>query len=240
MKHITLPYLPEDKVFLFIADTPIKGACVIPPARLKTLPKALQKHADLGICVFSENKAVCPPDSFDYYQKVLSPYSFEIIKGKTSLDCHYPKDSAYNVCIVGKKCFLNKNVCDSLLFDILTSEGYEIINVKQGYTKCSICPIDENSIITADISIAKEAKIRGMDVLLVSNDGIVLDGYDNGFFGGCCGLGGNSTLLINGDIEAFPDGNAVRDFLSKRNMQAVNLKKGNLTDIGSIIPLMIK
>ncbi len=240
MKYIATPNLPQDKVSLFIADAHIEDAVVISPAPLNILPTGIRYHADLGICVLGGNKAVCPLDSYEYYKGKLSLYGFEIIKGNFPLGCHYPHDSAYNICIVGKKCFLNKDVCDSTLFDILTSEGYEIINVKQGYTKCSICPVDENSIITADASIAKAAEKCGMDVLLISNNGILLEGYDNGFFGGCCGLGAKDTLLINGDIENFPDGDAVRNFLNKKSINITDLKKGPLTDIGSIIPLMTK
>ena len=222
---------------VFIADAKIADAEVIKPCKLNILPESLQFHADLGICIVSPQKAVCPPDSYEYYKEKLFPYGFKIIKGRKSLDCHYPADSAYNVCIVGKKCFLNKNVCDTALLDILTSEGYEIINVKQGYTKCSICPVDESSIITADNSIAKAAKAHGMDVLLISNEGIELSGYDNGFFGGCTGLYDKSTLLVNGEIEYLSDGNLIKEFLKRKGISVKELKKGPLTDIGSILPL---
>ena len=238
MKQIISPNLPENKVTVFIADTQIDGAEVISPCVTDTLPDGLKKHADLGICIVSENKAVCPPDSCEYYREKLTPYDIEIIKGENFLDCHYPADSAYNVCIVGKKCFLNKSVCDTVLLDILTSEGYEIINVKQGYTKCSICPVDGNSIITADKSIEKVAKEHGMDVLLITNDNIVLPGYDNGFFGGCCGMGNKDLLLVNGELSTHPDGEKIKSFLKAKNIKIKELKKGPLTDIGSILPLM--
>ncbi len=238
MNFIKIPNLPKESVSLFIADTVIEGADVIRPAALSSLSPALSHHADLGICHIGENTAVCPPDSFDYYKEKLSPHGFQIIKGKTSLSCHYPKDSAYNVGIVGKKCFLNKNVCDAALFDILTSVGYEIVNVKQGYGKCSICPINENSFITGDMSIYKAGIACGMDVLLVANDGIELTGYSNGFFGGCTGLFDKNTLLINGELDFFPGGKKVMEFLNNKNISIKSLKKGALTDIGSIIPLM--
>lgn len=238
MQFIDLPNLPKNKTKLFISAVNIEGATVISPCTLNVLPDGLRNHADLGICIVSSEKAVCPPDSYDYYRKKLSPYGFSIIKGRTSLDSHYPKDSAYNVCVVGKKCFLNKNVCDGLLLDILTSEGYEIINVKQGYTKCSVCPIDENSIITADSSVAKAAKEQKMDVLLISNNNIELTGYDNGFFGGCCGLSDKHTLLVNGEIRYLSQSTVVLEFLNKKRITVKELKKGPLTDIGSIIPLM--
>ena len=148
-----LPYLPKSEVSVFIADCNIENKTVITPPVLASLPPALRKHADLGICLVSRKRAVCPPESSAYYKEKLKPYGIEIITGKTSPGSNYPGDSAYNVGIVGKKCFLNKDVCDSLLYEILISEGYEIINVKQGYTKCSLCPIDERSFITADKGI---------------------------------------------------------------------------------------
>ncbi len=239
MKFISTPNLPKQKVSLFIADTHIEDAVVVTPPKTAVLPYGLQRHADLTFCQVSENKAVCPPDTYEYYKEVLSPYGVTVICGKTALSCNYPEDSAYNVCIVGKKCFLNKSVCDEVLFDILTSEGYEIVCVRQGYTKCSICPIDENTIITADYSIAKEAEKLGMDVLVITNNTICLPGYDNGFFGGCAGMGDKDLLFINGELKTHPDGEKIRAFLHNKSIKIKELKKGPLTDIGSILPLMI-
>ena len=109
MQFIDLPNLPDKKTALCISAVNIDEATVISPCALNALPEGLRNHADLGICVVSAGKAVCPPDSYEYYNEKLSHYGFSIIKGETFLDSHYPKDSAYNVCIVGKKCFLNKN-----------------------------------------------------------------------------------------------------------------------------------
>ena len=218
MKPIDNPYLPKNKVGVFIADTHIENAVVIKPPSVNILPESMRRHADLGIVIVSCKKAVCPPETCAYYRKALSPYGFEIFQGKSHLGSNYPQDSAYNVGIVGNKCFLNKNVCDDYLYEILIREDYEIINVRQGYTKCSICPIDENSFITGDISIAKKGIDSGLDVLLISNEGITLPGFSNGFWGGTCGLGAGDELLINGDIDTFPDADKVISFLKKKNI----------------------
>ena len=150
---LSKPNIPEKKVSLYIADTFIPDATVLPPPEIGVLPEGLRRHADLGIVLVSKNTAVCPPETYDYYEKHLSPYGFCIIEGKSNIGCNYPYDSAYNVGIVGNKCFLNKSVCDERVYDILISEGYEIIPVRQGYTKCSICPIDENTFVTGDKGI---------------------------------------------------------------------------------------
>lgn len=235
MKH---PYLPKEKAKLFIADCKIDGATVITPPKVDFLPESMQRHADLGIVIISEKKVVCPPETYTYYKNELSAYGFNIIEGKTHLGSHYPKDCAYNVGIVGKKCFLNKNVCDELLYEILISEGYEVIHVNQGYTKCSLCPIDENSFITGDISIARAGEDAGCSVLLISNDNILLRGFSNGFWGGCCGMESSDTLLVNGDVGLLPSGEKIKEFLKEKNIKIKNLKKGDVIDIGSVIPLM--
>jgi len=232
------PYLPKEKVTLFIADTKIPGATVITPPKIMSLPESMQKHADLGIVIVSSKKAVCPPESCAYYKNALSPYGFEIIEGESHVGSHYPEDSAYNVGIVGKKCFLNKRVCDRLLLDILIKSDYEIIEVKQGYSKCSICPIDESSFITGDVSIARAGEKNGMEVLLITNDGTVLPGFSNGFFGGSTGLAGEHELLINGDINLLPASEQIKNFLNAKNIKIKSLTKGAVLDIGSIIPLM--
>ena len=237
MKPVFTPNLPKGKVSVFIADVPIEGATVIRPPKIGILPPSLSRHADLSIAIVSSKKAVCPPESYAYYKSELSPYGFEIICGKTHLGCNYPEDSAYNVCIIGKKCFLNKKVCDPTLYDILISEAYEIISVNQGYTKCSICPIDENTFITADKAIYETGTVMGFEALLISNEGILLPGYKNGFWGGSCGLGASDILFVNGDVETLKSGKLIKEFLNKKGIKIKNLKKGEVVDIGSILPL---
>ncbi len=238
MKFIDTPYLPKTKVSVFIADTKIENAAVITPPSIDILPDSMRRHADLGIVIVAPKKAVCPPESCAYYKDALSPYGFEIIEGKSNIGSHYPSDSAYNVGIVGKKCFLNKNVCDERLYEILISEGYEIIETRQGYSKCSICPVDEKAFITGDASIAKAGEKAGLDVLLISNEGISLPGFSNGFWGGTCGMGSSDELLVNGEIEFLPSGEKIAEFLKQKNIKIKNLRKGEVLDIGSIIPLM--
>ncbi len=240
MEFITTPYLPKSKVSLFIADCEIEDAKVITPPPIDVLVPSMRRHADLGIVIVSEKKAVCAPETYDYYKNALAPYGFEVIMGKKSVGSNYPLDCAYNVGIVGKKCFLNKSVCDGRLFEILISEGYELIEVKQGYTKCSICPIDENSFITSDSAIAQEGLKRGMDALLVENEGILLPPFENGFWGGCCGMGDSDILFVNGDISLIGSGSKIKEFLDRKNIKIQKSKEGKILDIGSIIPLMTK
>ena len=231
-------YLPEKRASLFIADCSIDGAKTIVPPKIDVLAPSMQRHADLGICIVSENEAVCPPCTASYYKEALSPYGFTITVGNRNLSSNYPFDCAYNVGIVGKRCFLNKKICDEVLLERLNSLGYELIDVKQGYAKCSLCAVDENRIITGDMSIARAAEKIGIKVLFIPNNNIILNGFSNGFIGGCLGMADKNTLLVNGEIKFLENPDKILKMLKEEQIIPIEVKKGAVTDIGSIIPLM--
>lgn len=235
---MSYPYLPEKRATVFIADCSIDGAKTIIPPSVDALPPSMRRHADLGICIVSEREAVCPPCTADYYKKALSPYGFTIIVGKSTPKSNYPYDCAYNVGIAGRKCFLNKDICDEVLLDRLLALGYELIHIKQGYAKCSMCPVDEKRIITGDVSIAHAAEKNDIKVLFIPNDNIILKGFSNGFIGGCVGMADKNTLLVNGEIELFENAKDILKMLEDEKIIPLAVKKGAVTDIGSIIPLM--
>ena len=119
-----------------------------------------------------------------------------------------------------------------MLLDILKSE-FTFINVKQGYSKCNICPVAENAVITEDAGIYK--KLSGfMDVLLIEPGHVALQGYGYGFIGGAAGLIGDKKLYFNGRIDQLPDYERIMLFLEKHSVKAVT-EDYPLTDIGSVI-----
>ena len=61
------------------------------------------------------------------------------------------------------------------------------IHVKQGYTRCSLLPVDDRSFITSDAGIAKTLAEHDTDVLLIHPGHIHLPGFDYGFIGGTGG-----------------------------------------------------
>ncbi len=232
------PYLPASRASLFIGDCNIPNAKTIIPPRLASLPYSMQKHTDLGICPVSKDSFVCAPETFLYYKDILSGYGFKVVQGNLCVQSHYPGDCAYNVGIVGKRCFLNKDITDRILINLLEKNGYSLIHVKQGYSKCSICPIDENTIITGDASISKEAEKTGIEVIKCTNESIILEGFSSGFIGGCMCMQDKKTLLVNGELNHYKDGLYLSKKLGEKGISALSLKKGELVDIGSIIPLM--
>lgn len=238
MDFVKLAYLPEKRTKIAVGNVCDETVKMIKPYREEKLADSLSYHADLSFCYLGENVAISTPESYEYYKKALLGTGLEIRCGVTSLDRHYPKDSAYNVAILGRRMFCKVEITDPVLLESAKERGYEIIDIKQGYAKCSVCPIDENSAISADVSFLKSAQKAGVDVLHITNESIVLDGYSNGFFGGCAYMRDKKTLCVLGDLKTHPDCERIEEFLKRRNIKIECLKKGEpLYDFGSFIPL---
>ena len=110
-----------------------------------------------------------------------------------------------------------------------------LIDVRQGYTKCSTVVVDENSIITYDEGIVKAcAPYRDLDVLQIAPGFVRLDGFDTGFIGGASGRVGNE-IIFNGDLFSHPDFNSIVSFIEKRGLVCRWFADYKLTDIGSIL-----
>lgn len=109
--------------------------------------------------------------------------------------------------------------------------------MNQGYAKCSVCAVDERSIITQDPSIAQAARRQGLNVLKIQTGRILLPGYDTGFIGGCSGLLGGSCWRHR-SLSAHPDGERIKEFLHSRGVEPLELTDGPLYDVGSILPLL--
>ena len=119
----------------------------------------------------------------------------------------------------------------------LKKEGLEFINVKQGYTKCSIAVIDHKAVITSDYPIYRKLITLGIDVLLIESGYIRLDGYPYGFIGGTCGNLSGETIAFSGKFLNHPDRLKISNFLEKYSKKVLWLTDEIVTDIGTIINL---
>ena len=118
--------------------------------------------------------------------------------------------------------------------------GLELIPVKQGYAKCSLCIVSENAVITADEGLAYTLCRAGLDVLKIIPGCIRLPGYGYGFIGGCCGKLDAATMAFAGDPLTHPDGKKILSFMERHGVKPRNLlgQGEKLIDIGSILPVM--
>ncbi len=162
---------------------------------------------------------------------------YRIIKVNKRVMSPYPNDSLLNFAVIGNKLVCNKKTIYNEIIEIAVRDGYKIMNVNQGYAKCSTCVINNNALITDDESIYTSTQKNGIDSILISKGSVKLDGFDYGFIGGCTGLIDKNKLLFNGDINYHKNCNLILDFLTKHGVEPVIIKNKPLTDIGSIIPI---
>lgn len=146
----------------------------------------------------------------------------------------YPEETIFNACSTGRYFIHNLNHTERSLLDAARDSGLHMINVRQGYAKCSIVEVDESSIITYDDGIADACTKAGIDVLKVSPGNVVLPGYNTGFIGGASGKIG-SSVVFNGDLSRHPDFLRIVDYIKSRGLDCVYFDDYPLTDIGSVI-----
>ena len=151
----------------------------------------------------------------------------------------YPNDCLLNFADIGDYIICNKSILTKEIIDLLPKKP--IIDVKQGYSKCSVCICKRNTVITDDISVYNAVlQYDNINSLLIEKGSVSINKYNYGFIGGCCGLIDKNLLLFNGDLSTHTDFDKIEKFLYDINVKYIDIKDKPLTDIGSIIPITEK
>jgi len=190
----------------------------------------LAYHTDLSVFTYGKTAVISPYLFGNDIVKFLTNRGYEIKISKLAQSGKYPHDINLCAAVVGENILHNNRYTDPLLLEF----GLSLINIKQGYARCSVLTVDNNSIITADKGIALTARNAGIDVLEITSAGIELEGFNEGFIGGASFVAENEIYFI-GDIETHPSASLIVEFISKRGKRIVCLDKGPLTDIGGAI-----
>ena len=211
------------------------GFDVIKMPCFPALQAPVSAHPDM-LFFLSRGRLVCHRDYF-----VTAGYEIERIAERTGAKVvlsdedigeEYPRDVLFNAAAIGDMLICRRDAVSSRVAELYSED--KIINVKQGYAKCSVCVVSDSSIITSDRSIAKAAEKQGIDVLLISQSGVSLDGYDRGFIGGASGTDGEKVYFC-GSLELHPSGEAIKEFCRERGREAVSLSDEPIYDYGTLI-----
>ena len=209
------------------------GFDVTPLPLCDSLPEPVRGHTDL--LVFPDGRFLTV--SRGYYEK--NSVLIDSVCKKSGLTLRfstreaggkYPYDCLLCAAISGDRLlYCSKSTDPSITerFDLL-------VDLPQGYVKCSCAILADGSIITADRGIAKVTLAEGIDTLLISPGHVDLPGYDYGFIGGASGLCGD-TLYFCGDLDLHPDAEAIKEFAISHGTKCVSLGKNKLYDVGSLI-----
>ncbi|WP_252187762.1 DUF6873 family GME fold protein [Anaeromonas frigoriresistens] len=214
------------------------GIVVIKTRKHEGLYEAVSYHPDMILYPIDSNTVIVSPREYHYYKEILSPYKIKLLKGERELNRNYPDNIAYNVARVGNYCLHNFRYTDEKVKYYMEQLGMELINIKQGYSKCSISIISNKSIITSDKGIEKALKKTGIKILTIEPGHIKLPGLEYGFIGGSTGSVDNKYILFSGDYSSHPDKEKIDDFLNKNGKIPKILSNKKIIDIGSIIPLI--
>ncbi|MGE5678101.1 MAG: DUF6873 family GME fold protein [Pseudomonadota bacterium] len=247
MGFIKTPFIPEGNVNLAVIDYRMPmameeklnsmGVECIRTTRCKDLYESVDGHPDMLLQHVGGNRIILAPNIYEEMAPVLSKKGFAVTKGATWLARNYPGNIAYNILRLGNKAFHCFRHTDDILLKALKNESTKMINVKQGYTKCSVCVLDSNTIITSDLKLSKAAEENGIECLLIKPGGIVLKGLNYGFIGGASGLLADKKVVFTGSPKSLEDHNVLIEFLDKKGFEMVTLSEGEMEDYGSIIPL---
>lgn len=208
------------------------GTEVIVAPENKSVQQPVRSHADMTVLHMGG-------DSFISYDETMAS-ELRSIGAKCGLpeltqSSVYPHDIGLNCLIIGKYLVCNTRYCDSNVLKIAIASGRDIIDVNQGYARCSTAVIDEHSVITADKGIAKRLLGETLDVLLIRQGFIELPGYDHGFIGGCCAKLSSDKILFCGDVMTHPDGAEIKEFISARGIEIISTGDHQLFDFGGVV-----
>lgn len=224
----------ERNIFQTLEKMKIK---VIPTVKCEGIDESISYHPDIVMHPIDHNTLVIAPNVYEYYEEKLKGLNLKLIKGDTKLSGKYPKDIAYNIGRIYGKAIHNFKYTDEVLKFYFKKENIELINVKQGYTKCSMAVVDESSIITADYPIYIKLKELGCDPLLISPGHIKLEGQNYGFIGGATGNLSKDVILLSGKLDKHPDRKKIEEYIFKNNKKIIYISDKEVADIGTIITL---
>ncbi len=245
-RYIKSPNLPENRVKLVIIGDLYRNILKKPLNDLgidvctvdegKNLLYPVRYHADMMMSYIGSGKFVAMEDTANELRRKLT-VGATVYDGKSCIKEQYPYDIAYNILQIGRKYFHNTPYTDSIVKELLFANGLDSIYVRQGYSKCSACVVDEKSVITSDKGIYNALISNGFNALLISEGYIDLDGYDYGFIGGCSGKISKNEIAFTGRFDDHPDHDRIIEFLEMHDVRAVILTEKRIFDVGSIIPV---
>ncbi|MFL0251687.1 DUF6873 family GME fold protein [Clostridium neuense] len=230
MKNVIVDYRikEEEKISLLKM-----GYNVLTTPPCKTVYNSISGHPDIQLCMLDNSTAIVHKDMPYEFISTLEGLNLNIIKSKNDIKDKYPYDIILNAVNLKNFFIHNLKYTDDNLYKKISYKC--LINVKQGYTKCSTAVISDTAIITNDSGISQAASKNGLDVLFLPKGDIDLTDFDYGFIGGTCGLLDHNTIAFYGNLKNYKYGDEVLSFIKKYNLTPLYLSDSKLVDRGSIL-----
>ncbi|WP_051514818.1 DUF6873 family GME fold protein [Fervidicella metallireducens] len=223
-KFIEEPNLPKGRISLALIDGRVpfdmekklkeKGIRLIKTFKNNDVLEAVSYHPDIMVHHLGKNDIILAPNINKGVIEALEEEGFNIIFGREPVKGPYPGDVPYNAARVSNYVICNIKTTDIRLLNELYLRNLNIINVKQGYSKCSTAVVSKDAIITSDQGIYNAVKNQ-LDVLLIEPGYIDLFEMDYGFIGGASGCMSESEICFFGNIKTHPQHQKIEKFFVK-------------------------
>jgi len=217
------------------------GFNLISTEKVTSLYDAVDGHPDLQFFLIG-NKLIAHKDLSENQMKLLQKLEVTVRLGNSSLTLPYPKNIPYNALLTPDLMMHRLDATDSVVLDeireLKKTKEITLVNVRQGYSRCSCAYVGNNSYITEDVVMAKKLISLGKDVFYRKHSNVYLKGFDFGFIGGAISLiSGNDDeiVVISGSLDFYFYGKELKVFLAQRSIRYECLSEGKLMDRGSII-----
>lgn len=196
----------------------------------------ISSHTDI-FCVKINDTVISQVNTFDC--NLNNKYRF--LTGD-NVGNSYPYCAKYNVCIVDNYAIHNLDITDNTVLNVLKEKGYKLINVKQGYSRCSILPLGNMACVTSDMGIYNVLVKNNFDVLYLDPSDLDIKLFDSygeystmsGFIGGCSTVL-NDTVIFFGDLDKFKCKDKLLEFLNSKGFKVKDFKNMDIIDYGSCI-----
>jgi hypothetical protein len=191
---------------------------------------AISGHPDIFLCQEAHQLIIAPNIPREFVDK-LKESKIDFTFGNRPLGMKYPETAIYNAVVTDKLLIHNLKSTDPSILEKCNDKIQ--IHTNQAYTRCSLISLDENCFITSDKGIARSLQENNFNVLCVDPSDVQLQGFDHGFFGGCCGVY-DKKLFVNGSMKFLSAKDDVDTFLNNLGITIIELYDGPLQDAGGI------
>ena len=187
-------------------------------------------HADMLVYKIDDHCILTYKEYYLQSKAIFDNVECEVITCNIIPSGEYPNDIALNALKIGNTVYCKK---DNAAPEII-NRAATIVDVKQGYARCSCLAVDETQIITADSSMKESLANNNISVLKISAGNIAIEKYEYGFIGGASFVHGD-TVYFFGDVYGHPDADKIIDVIQARGKKCLCLSNEPLFDYGGAV-----
>lgn len=191
--------------------------------------RGLDTHPDILVHPLPSGDLVVDRDNFDYYKEIFKDKN--VIPSSSKLSAKYPGDIHLNAFAFKNFFIHNLKYTDQAILDYYKNHGYDLVNIKQGYAKCS-CLVIHDFVITSDGGIYETLKDL-IPIYKIDHGQIKLQNFNYGFIGGATGVLGKK-IFFTGDFSHHSSHEEILKIINKYDYEIEILSKDPIEDFGSI------